>query len=195
MLYSILVFLHVLAGIGIFVVLGIESVALSRFQRADTTLDAATWLGVLGIPRRLGAVVMLTMLVTGVWMTARTWGPQPWIVAALSAVVVVAILGGVLTGRSMRRIGRAFAEESDARLSPAFRALRNSTALGVSLRMRASIAVGIIGLMTMKPGVAESLVVMLAAVALGTALSLPVIINGLAPGRGETMGVRAGDPR
>jgi hypothetical protein len=45
--YSVLVFLHVLGGVGLFAGLGIEVVALRRLQGAVTLDQARTWLGVL----------------------------------------------------------------------------------------------------------------------------------------------------
>ncbi len=63
-LYQLLVFLHVLAGVGIFVALGIESISLGRLQSAATPVDARVWMGLLK-PGRLGPIAMLTTLVAG----------------------------------------------------------------------------------------------------------------------------------
>jgi hypothetical protein len=92
-IYPVLVFLHVLGGVGIFIALAIEAVGLSRLRRAGTPAEARIGMEMLGLVRRLGPVAMLTLLVTGIWMMARWWGPRPWIQAAAVASGVAASLG------------------------------------------------------------------------------------------------------
>jgi hypothetical protein len=171
-LYSILVLVHVAGGVGLFVALGIEGVAVARLRRAVTPDDARTWAGMLAVPRRVGPVAMLSMLAAGVWMMARWWGPRPWILAALIGVVAVAAVGGIMSGRGTRRLVRALAEESGHELSAAYRALRVPTVLGASFSLRLAIATGILVLMTIKPGVAGSSLTMVAAALTGMAAAL-----------------------
>lgn len=178
--YSLLVFLHVLGGVGIFVSLGIEALALPRLRGAVTRTEAGTWLGMLAWPRRIGSVSMLAMLATGIVMMLDAWGPQPWIQTALITVVLAGVTGGVITGRGMRRIGAAFAGETEERLSPAFRSALAGAALTVSLRLRLAAAVGILGLMTIKPALAGSVVIMAAAITVGLLTCLPLVLNRLA---------------
>src|SRR5262249_48928112 len=124
-LHSILVFLHVLGAMGIFATLGIEAAALQRFRAAATPGQIRSTLEIMKTTRRLGGPSMLTMLVTGIWMTVEWWRGQAWTACALGAVVLIAVLGGVLTGRAMRRIGPALANETGDQLSNTFRALQS----------------------------------------------------------------------
>lgn len=104
---------------------------------------------------RLGPAAMVTILIAGVWMMALQWGPEPWILAALAGLVAMAMLGA-LTRRAMGRLGASLARESQ--LPADLRALVEGP-LRISLCVRLAIAVGILGLMTGKPGAFGSLVI------------------------------------
>jgi hypothetical protein len=162
---------------GLFVALGIEAVALSGLRRAEHPAGARTWMGLFGVVRRIGPVAMLTMLIPGVWMMIQTWGPRPWLETALIAVVAMAVIGGVVSGRVMRRVGMALSNETGPALSPAFRSLRSECALIWSLQIRIAIAIGILALMAMKPGWTGSLLILCAAVLVGVAASIRVSVR------------------
>jgi hypothetical protein len=166
-IHSILVFLHVLGAVGMFAVLGIETVALGRLKRADTPADVRTWMGLLAVPARFGPVTLFTTLISGIWLMVKWWGPQPWILSAFVAIVVMAVMGGSVSRRAMQRIGKALPSETGSELSAAFRSLRSNPALTMSSRLRTAIGVGILALMTMKPQVVGSLLILVAAVVAG----------------------------
>jgi hypothetical protein len=172
-LYQLLVFLHVLGAVGIFVALGIETISLGRLQSAATPVDARVWMGLLKLPGRLGPIAMLTTLVAGMWMMAQVWGYQPWIVSAFVGLVGMAALGGVISLRGARRLRVALAGETGPELSDAFRSIRSGTALTASLRLRIAIGIGILGLMTIRPGATGSWLILAAAAVSGLVASIP----------------------
>jgi hypothetical protein len=164
-LYALLIFAHVLGGVALFAALGIEVAAFQRLQRAHAIEQARTWMGLLREAGRLGPVAMVMILVAGVWMMALRWGPEPWIMTALVGLIIMAILGAALTRRAMARIGASLSGKPD-RLPAEIQALISGP-LTVSLWLRVAIAVGILGLMTVKPDVLGSLALIGAAVAVG----------------------------
>lgn len=166
-IYPILVFIHVLGGVLLLAALAVEAVALAGLRRAETPQEAQAAMRMLAIPARLGPLGMLPMLGAGIWMMVRWWGPQPWIQTALVAVIAMGVLGGAVTGRRVRRLRTALSAETSAGVSPASRSLRSSRALTTSLHLRVAIAVGILGLMTLKPGMSLSLVILAGALAAG----------------------------
>jgi hypothetical protein len=186
-IHSILISLHVLSGVGIFMALGIEAVALGRLRRADTPAEVRTWMGLLALPKRLGPVTMLTTLATGVWMMAGWWGSQAWIHAALAGIVLMAVTGGTLSRRGMKQLGEALPAETGPELSAGFRSLLSNTAPATSLRLRMALGTGILGLMTMKTGTAGSMLILVAAVAAG-------LIAGIRPRTQSAPGARRTSP-
>lgn len=169
-LYSILIFVHVLGAVALFASLAVEVVAVRRLRTAGTVEQARTWMGVLGDADRVGHPGMLAILVAGVWMMAIRWGPEPWIVTALVGVVIMAALGAGPSRRATAGLHAALAGAQEP-LAPDLHALARGP-LTVSLRMRLAIAVGILGLMTMKPGVLGSLVILGAALGAGAAATM-----------------------
>jgi hypothetical protein len=170
--YSLLVFIHVLGGVGIYVALGIEAIALGRLQRAESLRDASAWLQLLALAGRLAPSSMLAALASGVWMAVQVWGHQPWIFSAFLGLVAMGIAGGAISGRRLRRLRAALPFERGPEPSSAFLAARSSAALQASLRVRIAIGLGVLALMTLKPDAAGSAVILSAAILAGFVASI-----------------------
>jgi hypothetical protein len=180
-LYSIVLFLHIVGALGLFVALGLEWVSLAYVRRAATAEQAREWLGVRSWVMRLGPASLVVILLSGFYMMATRWGGAGWILVALAALVVIAILGATLTGLPMGTIQNAAAAESGP-LSPALRQRLNDPRLWISIQIRTAIALGIVFLMTVRPDLVRSLVTIGTAVILGVASALPMWRRGRAKG-------------
>lgn len=154
--YPYLVFLHVAAAMCAFVALGIETVTLPALRRAESLDGVRTLMGFMHVPARLGSMSALALLVTGVWMMAWVWGHPAWIEAGIGALVLIGALSGAVTGRAMRRLGRALADETGPVPSPSLRALQNAHELVLSTYVRIALGIAALLLMTLKPGTAAS---------------------------------------
>jgi len=187
-LYPVLVFLHVVGAVGVFAAIGIEAVALPRFRRADTVAGVRTWMGLMRIHGKLASMMAVVLLVTGVWMMAWVWGMKAWLVTGFVALLVLTALGGAVTGGAMRRLGAALASESGPALSEAFRSRQRSGILVMSFNLRMALGIGVIALMTMKPTLSGSLLVMAVSLVAGWSA-------GLVPARGRVAGAAAGVER
>lgn len=182
--YTTLLFLHVLGGVGVYVALGIEAIALPRFQRAETRAEAGLWLRVLLLPRWAAPLSMVLALGSGIWMAVLVWGHQAWIFAAFLALIAIAIAGGALTGRSLRRLRAALPDIEGTALPDAFRNAAASPALSASLRVRIALGVGVLALMSLKPGALGSAVVLAAAFLGGLIACVPLAAR--RPGLADT---------
>jgi hypothetical protein len=98
-------------------------------------------------------------------------GREPWIVAALVGVAAMAVLAGAITRRAMRRFAQELASRAELGRG-AIAALIDAGPLALSLWLRVALAIGIIALMTMKPGVLGSFATMALALPLGVAMGL-----------------------
>jgi D-alanyl-lipoteichoic acid acyltransferase DltB (MBOAT superfamily) len=154
------------------VALGLEWVSLRHLRRAATTDQVREWLRVPTEMGRLGMIAMLTLLVAGFYMMATTWHGVAWILVALGAIVVM-ILPMALTRRRMAVIERTANTERGV-ISPALSQLLHDPVLTTSLQTRVAIALGIVFLMTVKPGLGGSLLTMVVAVLLGFVSTLPM---------------------
>ena len=179
-LYTIALFLHVTGALGLFVAIGLEWTSLPRLRRAASVEQARTWLGVLGTLGRIGGPSGLTLLVTGIYMAMTVWRGAAWPGIGLLAMVLIAVLGGVLTGRRGGAIGRALPTEPGP-LPPAIAERVRDPVLVLSARLRAALALGVVFIMCTKPGLAGSLTAMGAALAFGIAAGLSAFSARTAP--------------
>ncbi len=190
---SVALFLHIVGALGLFVALGLEWISLLYLRRVTTTEQAREWLSAFGLLRWVGSTSLGLILLTGFYMTATTWGGVAWIGIALAAMILLAALGAALTGPRMAAVGRAVVAESGA-LSLAFRQRLHDPLLWASIQTRVAIALGIVFLMTVKPGLGGALLTIGVAVVLGLASALPawsrVRLQAATPGVGSTSEAR-----
>jgi hypothetical protein len=170
--YSIAVFLHILGALGIFAAIGLDWAGLSNLRRATQAAQVREWVRLLAAPRALGGPAALLVLVSGIYLSASRWGPQGWILMALAGMVVVGALGGAIGGRRIGAIMRALPAESGP-VSITLRGHLDDPALTLSLRVRTALLLGIVFLMSTRPGWGGSLAAMGAALVLGVAAAMP----------------------
>jgi hypothetical protein len=100
--------------------------------------------------RMLGPVSALTILVPGTYMVVSEWGWKGWVVVGLAAWVLIAVAGaatgiGLLSGRL------------------------NVRAAALSWAARVGMALSVVFIMTVKPDLIPSLIVVVAGAVLGAA--------------------------
>lgn len=170
--YSIIVFLHVVAALALFAAIGLEWTGLLNLRRATSLAQAREWSKPLKSVGSIGFPAMLTLLITGIYMTTTRWGEQSWIVMSMGVWLIIVLLGGGVTGRRTGRIARELATETGG-ISPALAALLGDPVLVFSLYMRTALALGIVFLMTTKPTSVIAAVAVGLAAAIGLAAGLP----------------------
>lgn len=170
-LYSSILFLHVLGALTLFIAFGLEWTGLGGLRRA-TTLDVVrAWLQVLAKLRFVYLSALALILIPGIYMAEVGWGWPAWVVGALIAVIILSIVGMTVTKSGMMAIGQALASETET-VSPELRARLHNSTLWMSVHLRLGIAVGIVFLMTVRPGLVGVLVAFGVAVVVGFGLGI-----------------------
>jgi chromate transport protein ChrA len=116
--------------------------------------------------QRIAPASIGVILLTGLYMMAVSWKARGWILAALAGLVLIALVGGLLTGVRMARVGPALGSASES-LSPETASALRDPLLLTSLRVRLALTLGIAFLMTVKPSPLASAVVLALAAAVG----------------------------
>ncbi len=165
-LYSIALFFHIAGALGFFAALGLEAVGFWQIRTARNAEQVRTWMGVLRSTRRVGMISMLTILIFGVYMTAKAWGATGWIVVSLVAFVLEAVLPPAFIMPRMAAIMRALPGENGP-LSPSMHALTNHPVLRISNSIRVAVGLGIVFVMTVKPDAVGSVLAIAATFVLG----------------------------
>jgi hypothetical protein len=184
MAYVLAHFLHVLGALGMAAAYGVEAAGLVGLRVATTADEARASLQTRRWVLLLGATSTVLLLSTGVYATVVAWGLAAWIVVSLASVLAIAVIGGVLTGVPMARLGPAIQGASGALPEDLRRAIR-SRVLTSSISLRTSITLGVVFLMVRKPDAVTSVLVLgvAAAVGLGAGLGLVPRESRRAPAR------------
>lgn len=171
--YSIALFVHIVGALGFFVALGLEWTGLSQIRSAVSAEQVHTWMGILERSRGFGFASMFATVITGFYMMVTEVGPVSWIIVTLGSLVLLIVLAAALTGPRMTAMGRALAMEKTP-LSDTFRRLANQPVLGLSIRIRTAVALGIIFLKAVKPDLGASLLAIGVAMIIGLVSALPL---------------------
>jgi hypothetical protein len=171
-LYSFALFLHIIGAVGLFIALSLEWISLWYLRRVATVEQARPWLTLSGLPGRVHLVSGAAILLPGIYMMATVWGGVAWIILTLAAMLLMIVLGMALTGRRMATIEAALTTERGP-ISHALHQRLRDPLLWASIQLRIAIALGIVFLMTVKPGLGGALLTIGAAVVLGLTSALP----------------------
>jgi hypothetical protein len=171
-LYSVALFLHVLAAFGIVAAMCLELALVLRMRQAETAQQVCDWLNLLRAIRVLSPVSLLVLLVAGFYM-ASAWDGAAWVVVAFLTLVFIAIFGAI-TGRALPGIARDLANQNGVLSLDLRERLRHPLPLA-SIQIRIAMVLGIVFLMTTKPDMTVSIGAIVVAAALGAAFSIPAI--------------------
>src|SRR5438270_6394142 len=174
-LYTLALFLHVSGAIGAFVSLGIWLFGLSALRRARHVeqVRAIAWLIIIASPLMVFSVLLIG--VAGLEMALSTWGLQtPWIAVALVSFVLMAPIGPFVLDLRMRAIIAMAGKAPEGTLPDALNKRTLDPILATAAQALASVLLGIVFLMTTKPSLATSILVMVIASFLGLFSSLPL---------------------
>jgi hypothetical protein len=173
-LYTLALFLHVSGAIGAFVSLGIWLFGLAALRRAQRVeqVRVIAWLIILASPLMVLSVLLIGL--AGFQMALTTWGLQtPWIAVALIGVVLLAPIGPFVLDLRMRTIRTMIGKEADGPLPAALDQRIHDPILGTAAQTQATALLGIVFLMTTKPSLAISILVMSVAFSLGLISGVP----------------------
>jgi hypothetical protein len=178
--YTVVLFLHLVGVLFLFMNFALEWVIQGRVHNSATLEQARPWLMAGRRVPLLGAIGGIGVLIPGLWLAAheRLWN-QAWIQAALTAAVVMVVLGAAITRPRMHKLGKAAAEAVPGAAqgtgqtgSDSARRLHDPVVV-FSLRIRVALGFGVLYLMAAKPNLIATLVTMCVALVLGIAISIP----------------------
>ena len=174
-IYTIVLFLHVSGAIGYFISTGTWLFGLSALRRARRVEQVRALTNLVGRSGPLFGISVLLILATGLYMALTAWGLRTgWIDVALISLILIAPLGTAFIEPRRRAIDRLAREAPDGPLPPALERSIHDPVLGTALQTVVVLLLGIVFLMTTKPSLTGSLIVMAVALALGLASGLLV---------------------
>jgi hypothetical protein len=171
--YRTVLFLHLLAlfiGIGTAAILGLS---LFRLRGASTGAEALPWSILAGKTERAFPVAILGLFVTGAYMTSHLWTwSTGWIDVAIAALVVVAAQGALIAGRRAKDLERTLVANGPGPLSTDVRNKTCDRALWSVSFANPGIVLGVVWVMTQKPGTAGAIAAVVVGYVVGAAVAL-----------------------
>ena len=172
-LRSLFVFIHVVSAMGVFGTLAIEGALLLRLRRVADTADMLDALNGFRLLRVLAPLSLGLTVMSGMYLVRTVWGWRAaWINVALASLVLAVVVGVTTTALRVAHIRKADAGGESRGLQVSY---TRDPILSVSFVMRTAIFTGIVFLMTVKPGLEESLTAIGAATAGGVLASLTIL--------------------
>ena len=174
-LYPLALFVHVSGAIGTCVSLGIWLFGLSALRRARLVeqMRALAWLII--ITSLLMVLSVLLLGVGGFEMALSTWGlSTPWIAVSLVSVILIGPIEAFVLDPRMRSLLAVVRETPEGPLPDAIERRTHDPILITSASTLATMPLGVVFLMTTKPQLVPSILVMGSACIFGLIVSLPV---------------------
>src|SRR5713226_5535112 len=166
--YTIELFLHVSGAMGAFISVGIWLFGLAALRRARRVeqVRAIAWLIIIASPLMVLSVLLIA--IAGLEMALSTWGLQTsWIAVAIVSFVLMAPVGPFVLDLRMRTILAKAGEVPDGPLPDELDRRTHDPHLATGAQTLATVLFGIVFLMTNKPPLANSIIVMVIAFSLG----------------------------
>jgi hypothetical protein len=192
---EIALFFHICGVIALFVSAALEITSLSRLRRTTTVSVARAWAS-LNVPLEysfpISAVVIILSGLYQLHENPSFKQAQPWALTVLVLLVVLAILGALVNGRRMMAIYEALREAPDGPIPPAIEARIHDPVLLTSIQTLTVAILGAALLMTVKPGLRDSIIVAAVSMLLGAASAQLMVRTGKTRLQSET-GALAGE--
>jgi len=159
MIWSLVLFTHVVGVLALFVGLGLESIGLDGIRRSTTRAEALPWLRLIVIVPRLFGMALAAIVVSGFYLGARVGVlGNDWMRASYGALLLMAIVSGPVSRSPMRALKRVAEVPTDGLV--ALQAAAANPILRLSLRIRVVFGLAIVFLMIAKPAASESSLVL-----------------------------------
>ena len=171
-MYLIALYIHITGALAMFAGLGMEGIVFKHLKNAASPQQAVPWLGSMKILRIVFTYATISLLLTGVYLVILSWGWNSWVLTGL--VLLVALSGyGSTSGKKIGMSIASLINSSDQSIPSKVRKVIGSPLMMTIYKLKITIALGIIFMMTTKPGWIGSMVTVAAAIAIGFLIDLP----------------------
>jgi hypothetical protein len=169
-LYSLALFVHIVGVLGLFMGIGLQWISVQRLSQAQTMAQVREGTSLVALQEKLWPTAALLILLAGIYMTVTAWGwSTPWIDISLAALIGQGAVGGALINRRLKAIhtGVVTTEAPVGAFSPGLKRQITDPVVRAAVQINAFTGLGVVFLMTTKPGLGGSLITLAVALLLG----------------------------
>ena len=169
--YSIVLFFHITGALGLFIGIGYEWMILYNLQKVTVASSANEWAGSAKVLRQIFSISGLLILLSGIYMTIAIKNITAWIIVGFILYLFLSISGSILGAKKIKSIAQALSSESEKLSEKILKQIRDPF-LHNSLKIRSSLTLGIIFMMTIKPDWVTTIVTVAVSLIVGYILTL-----------------------
>lgn len=178
MVYRIALFLHVCGALALFAAIAIELVGTFGFRRATTVEQVRMYSRIVKITDPMFPLAAVTLLVAGIVLTITSYSfGTPFVVVGIVTLVAMAILGPAVQGKTWKAVEEAAHDLPDGPVPPDLRRLMENPAAWASTGGSVLGAVGVIAIMTMKPGWGVAIALVVTGYAIGALAGRMLVVR------------------
>jgi hypothetical protein len=171
--YHVVLYIHLLSLLVGFSAGMIETVCLFRLRAATSLEQAAPWGQLAGEIEKAFPVAIVGLFATGAYMTSDvwTWGTS-WIALPIVGLAVLSLQGPLVAGRRGHAVKEALMANGPGALGSDARRMTRDRALWTAGMTNEMLVLGIVWVMTVKPGWGGAVAALVVAYAVGLALAV-----------------------
>ncbi len=170
-MYLIALYIHITGALAMFAGLGMEGIVFKNLKNVSSPKQAIPWLGSMRILRIVFTYATVSLLFTGVYLVILSWGWNSWVLTGL--VLLVALSGyGSTSGKKIGMSIASLINNDDHSIPSEVRKVIANPFLMTTYKLKITTALGIIFMMTTKPGWIGSIVTVATALAIGFLIDL-----------------------
>ena len=175
-IYSIVLFLHVIGAIGYFLGIGTWLFILLGLRRAQRVEHVRPLIHLNDLSAPFSAASAVLLLVTGLYLALTAWSLlTSWILVALISLLLMVPTSAILIAPRRNAIVKQLARETpEGELSETLEQHIDDPVLATVCTTVVALLLGLVFLMTTKPDLVGSLIVMVIALLLGLAAGVLV---------------------
>jgi len=167
MLYTIALFIHIVGVLGLFTCISLELASLFGLRRASLLEEVRTWASLHRVIAWAFPLAALLTLGAGLFLALDAWGWKvAWIDISFFAFIAMGLLGR-FNDRRHQRVHQAMGEALSGPVPVELLPHLNDEVLWSSTMLLTAIGLGVVFLMTIKPGLLGSLLALSMAIVVG----------------------------
>lgn len=164
--YFVVLFFHISGAFILFMGMSLEWVGNSRLNGSTKKEQAIDWVNFLSSLKFAFMIGGILLLITGIYLAAAKWGWTPWILVSFLLWLYITLHGSIVTGRKVVKFN-GFLNENPAISSNELINRISSLKLMNLLQSRLAVGMGAVFIMTVKPNLQGSIIIVIIALILG----------------------------
>jgi len=170
-MYSVALYLHIMGAVGMFAGLGMEGIIYKNLKTASTPQQVFAWGIYMKSLRTVFLSSTLFLLFSGIFLVMEAWGWNAWVITGLILLIGLSVYGSATGKKIGMTIGSL--KGNDGSLTNEVKNKISNPSIMKSYKVKITLALGIIFIMTTKPDWTGSIISIVSAFAIGLLLDLP----------------------